>query len=186
MKATGLDNFHTIWVEYRRLWIGLASASIPFFAAFSGVAPPWPRQIALLTAVFQLMVVMYVYQTQSRSPRDTVTRNMRWSALLFSTAFFIYLFIFSTFAIYIPGRHEYLVVGFECTEKASETYGSSCPFLGLRELAEAQYDEFVLWTRFSISTTRTVLTAMWCLFFVGLSAFIGQFIVFQKRQSRSK
>jgi hypothetical protein len=183
MKGSGLDDFRRVWSEFRRLWVGLASASVPFLAAFSGVTPPWPKHIALLTAVFQLMAIMYVYQTQLRASRREVSRNMRWSAIIFCVAFFLYLFVFSQFAIYIPGRDEYLIVGFECTKKATEAYPGACSSLGLNELARARYDEFELWTRFSISATRVALTAMWCLFFVGLSVFVGEFIVFQKRQS---
>src|SRR5258708_4108786 len=135
MSRSGLDDFHETWSEYRRLWIGVASASIPFVAAFSGVTPPWPKHIAPLTAVVQLMVIIYVYQTQARASRDAVTRRMRRNAVLFAVSFFLYLFIFSQFAIYIPGRNEYLVTGFQCSTKAAETYSALCPFLGLNELA---------------------------------------------------
>lgn len=182
MSQTGLQDFNSTWKEYRRLWLGLASASIPFVAAFSGVAPPWPKYIAPLTAVFQLLVVMYVYQTQINFSKEAVTKKMRGAAFIFALPFFVYVFVFSQFAVFIPGRGEYLVTGFQCTNKALQLYADICPYLGLNELGDARYNEYELWTRSSISTTRTGLLALWCLFFVGLSAFIGSFIVFQRRR----
>jgi hypothetical protein len=183
MTQSGLDDFRGVWKEYRRLWVGLAGASVPFVAAFSGVTPPWPPKIALLTAVIQLMVIVYVYQAHSRfSSQKSVTRGMRVSAILFVLSFFFYIFLFSQFAIFIPSREEYLIVGYQCSQRALDVYRDSCPSLGLTELSAAQYDEFVLWTRFSISSVRIALVALWFLFFVGLSAFIGEFIVYQRRQ----
>jgi hypothetical protein len=187
--TTGLDDFKSVLKEFRSLSIWAGASSIPFVAAFAGVTPPFPKNIEYITAVCQLLVMMYMYQVFTRASAATTRRIMSLLLAASTVMFFAYLFLFSQFTIRIPGMRDVtgmsdvIIIGYQCSPRALEAYGEACPFLGIQELKGAQYNEFELWTKFSLSTMRTVLTSLWCLFFAALAAFVGQFLVFQRRRT---
>jgi hypothetical protein len=183
--TTGLDDFKSVLAEFRSIsvWAGVSSVSIPFVAAFAGVIPPWPPHIEYITAVFQLLAIIFMYQLFSDSPRTIASKNIKRLSLFVFVIFFVYLFLFSLFTIHITEEGVYLIIGYQCTEKAVQVYRDACPFLGLQELQNALYDEFALWTKLSVSIVRMVITLLWCLFFIGLSALIGQFLIFQRARN---
>jgi len=179
---TGLDEFKSVLKEFRSvsIWAGISSVAVPFLAAFAGVIPPWPTGIEYITAVFQLLGIMFVYQMYGESAGAQVNRNIRILSIFAFVSFVVYLLAFSQFSIYIPSRNAYVMIGYACTTKAATVYGDACPFLNLDALKNSLYDEFDLWTKSSISIVRTALTALWFAFFISLSAFVGQFLIFQK------
>jgi hypothetical protein len=94
----------------------------------------------------------------------------------------VYIIAFSIFTIYIPQAKRSIVIGFICKPNAMTVFGDRCPFLDLGDLAGVSYDEFELWTRASIALVRAGLVSLWFLFFICLSALIGQFLVYQMRR----
>ncbi|MEI8698160.1 hypothetical protein [Mesorhizobium sp. ISC15] len=180
--ATGLDSFKEVLAEYRSLalWAGVSSVSIPFFAAFAGVAPPWPNRIALMTAVFQLIGLILSFQLYYSAKRRVVTKAIIVMTLASCILLLLYIFLFSIFAVSVGGAQKYIIVGYECTTKAAATYGKECQGIGYEELRAAQFNEFVIWTRMSIAVVRTALTSIWLAFFLSLSSVIALFLVFQR------
>ncbi len=64
-------------------WAAGGSVALPFIASFIAIIPPWPAGLNVMTAVFQLLALILVFQAYKRSSRAEVTRNI---ALLFAGA----------------------------------------------------------------------------------------------------
>jgi hypothetical protein len=84
-----------------------------------------------------------------------------------------YLVIFSTFTIYVPDGGRSIVTGFRCSQEAMRVFSDACPFLGLEALAGVAHDEFVLWTRSSITTVRVLLSSLWLIGFSALAVLVA-------------
>src|SRR5262245_32962590 len=188
-SMTGLEDFKRLLREFRTLSLSIAggSAVLPFIAWFASVIPPFPPGLNIMTAVFQLVSLAFVYQKYLGSSRSRITRNMEILFVLLGLIIIVYMVTFSLLTIYIPDGKRSIVVGFQCTPDALtiKEYRDKCPSLGLEELAGVAYDEFVLWTRSSIAINRAILIALWLSFFVCLSMLLGQFLVFQMKRKVS-
>jgi hypothetical protein len=180
---SGLDDFKSLLDEFGKMsaWAAGGSVALPFIASFISIIPPWPASLNVMTAIFQLLALILVFQAYKRTPRAKVTRNI---ALLFAACFLIivvYVVLFSLFTIHVPQASRSIVVGYECLANAKRVYGADCPFLNLDQLASASYDEFLLWTKPSIAVMRAIFIVLWFLFFICLAALIGKFLVYQMR-----
>jgi len=179
--VTGLDDFKAVLKEYSNLaiWVAGGSVALPFIASFLSIIPPWPKGLDVITAIFQLLTLILVFQTLSGSSRRKVSRNV---IILFVACFvtiLAYIVVFISFTIYVPAAKRYIVVGYSCTSDAARVYTDTCPDLGYSALAGVAFDEFRLWTKGSITLVRTGLIGIWFVFFVSLSALVGSFLVFQ-------
>jgi hypothetical protein len=181
---TGLDEFKELLKEFRNLsvWAAGGSVVLPFIASFISVIPPFPSGLNVMTAVFQLVSLVFVYQRYSRSPRQVVTRNIGVLFVVLFITIIAYMILFSLFTVYVPPAKRSIVIGYQCTNEALTVYREKCPFLNLQELASVAYDEFELWTKFSVALTRALLVALWFFFFICLAALLGKFLVFQMRK----
>ncbi|MBY5658299.1 hypothetical protein [Rhizobium leguminosarum] len=179
----GLEEFRRVLKEYSSLalWAAGGSVIIPFVASFLSIIPPWPPRLDVITAVFQLLFLVFSYQNFKGSNKKRATRYI--NLCIFGCIFSIvtYILLFSNFTIFIPEKDNYIVVGYRCTTEALEIkdYAGKCPFLERDELKAASYVEHKLWTRGSISVVRTALIAIWFVFFSFLATALGVFIVFQ-------
>jgi hypothetical protein len=182
--VTGLDDFKELLKEFRGLsmWAAGGSVVLPFIASFIAVIPPWPNGLNVMTSVFQLVALIFVYQAYSGSKRATITRNIGILAVAMFVIILAYMILFSILTIYVPEAKRSIVVGYECLPSAKVVFGSKCPFLDLQDLAGVAYDEFLLWTRSSIALNRSLLIALWFVFFICLAALIGKFLVFQMKR----
>ena len=180
---TGLDEFKRVLKEFKNLslWAAGSSLIIPFVASFLSIIPPWPLGLNIITAVVQLVTLIVVYQAFSEL-RLRITRNIKMLAITGLGLLLAYMAIFAMFTIYIPQAHRSIVIGYECSNEALKIFKEKCPFLTVDDLATAAFDEFLLWTRGSITTIRIVLLGLWLALFIGLGLLIGQFLIFQMRR----
>ncbi|TAX63339.1 hypothetical protein ELI00_37485 [Rhizobium ruizarguesonis] len=187
---SGLDDFKQILKEYRglALWAAGGSVAIPFVASFLSVIPPWPKGLDIITSVFQLLALIFAYQNFHGRSRRVATKAINRSIFGVALSIIFYLFMFSNFTIYVPETKQYIVIGFQCTDEAMyiPEYAQKCPYLEREDLKGANYVEHKLWTRSSISITRTILLSLWFLFFSFLATAIGVFLVFQIRESTQR
>jgi hypothetical protein len=183
--TTGLDDFKQLLKEFRglSLWAAGGSVVLPFVASFIAVIPPWPNGLNVMTAVFQLVALIFVFQRYSGTKRATITRNIGILAGAMFVIILGYMVLFSILTIYVPEAKRSIVIGYECLPDAKQIFAAKCPFLDLGDLAGAAYDEFLLWTRLSIALTRSLLIAFWFMFFICLAMLIGQFLVFQMKRT---
>jgi hypothetical protein len=176
----GLDDFKQVLAEFGNLslWAAGASVVFPFIASFLSIIPPWPVGLNVITAVIQLVTLIVAYQTFSRN-NQRITRNIKWLAVLGLFLLLSYMSLFTLFTIYIPPAHRSIVIGYECLSDAQRVFGSKCPFLTIDDLSGAVFDEFLLWTKFSVTVIRVLLVALWFSVFICLALLIGQFLIYQ-------
>jgi hypothetical protein len=148
-QLTGLDQFKLLLSEFRNLslWAAGGSVVLPFIASFISVIPPWPSGLNIMTAIFQLVSLMFVYQSYFGASRRTITKNMGLLSISAFVIILVYMMIFTIFTIYVPQAHRSMVIGYACTDDAFKVFGSKCPLLDLNALASVAYDEFMLWTK---------------------------------------
>ncbi len=184
----GLVGFKDLLREFRGLssWAVGGSMAVPFAAALASLSPPWPPAIVLLTAIAELVALIYVYQFLKTARRQTVNRILVLSGLLLAVFGAVYLVAVSLYTYQVPISSERFVKGYQCTPDAAAVFRDKCPDLGLDELKTAEYDADRLWTARSIAVTRIAIVALWLASFIALSVLVGGFLVYQMGESRVK
>lgn len=177
-----MEEFFEVLRNYRKLgvWAVGGSAGIPFVSGLIGMEPPSPSGIIVITAIFQFVIIMFVFQSQYRLSRRKVTKHMFISLLLFIFLILAYVFYYQLFVIEAPGEQR-IVAGLACTTDALKIYPDNCPFLTISELEDARFRETQLWTPISLAFSNFLLIVLWSASFINLSWSVSSFLVFQSK-----
>lgn len=177
----GLVGFKELLEEFRGLsvWAVGGSVAVPFAAALAALSPPWPPSIVLVTAVAELVALIYVYQFLKKAKRKSINTILAASGLLLVVLGAVYLVAVSLYTYEVPTTKERLVKGYRCTSEALAVFKDKCPDLGLDELKTDEYDAYRLWTAGSITASRLTIVGLWLAAFVALSVLVGSFLVYQ-------
>jgi hypothetical protein len=177
----GLVGFKELLKEFRGLsiWAAGGSVAVPFAASLVSLSPPWPPAIVLVTAVAELVALIYVYQFLKTARRRTINRIIAAGGLILVLLGAAYLVAVSLYTYEVPTTKQRFVKGYVCTEEAAAVFQKKCPDLGIDDLATAEYDAGRLWTSRSIAVTRLAIVSLWLAAFVALSVLVGSFLVYQ-------
>lgn len=177
----GLVGFKELLHEFKglSLWAVGGSMAVPFAAALTSLSPPWPRSIVLVTAIAELVALIYVYQFLKSAKRKVINKIVTVSGLFLIVFGAVYLAAVSLCTYEVPTTKERFVKGYVCTPDAIAVFKDKCPNLGLDELKTAEYDADRLWTERSIAITRLAVVGLWLGTFVALSVLVGSFLVYQ-------
>jgi hypothetical protein len=177
----GLVGFKELLKEFRGLsvWAVGGSVAVPFAAALAALSPPWPPAIVLVTAVAELVALIYVYQFLKKAKRRTINRIIVTGGLALVVLGGVYLAAVSLYTYEVPTTKERFVKGYVCTEEAASVFTQKCPDLGIDELKTAEFDADRLWTSRSIAATRMAIVGLWLAAFMALSVLVGSFLVYQ-------
>jgi hypothetical protein len=177
----GLVGFQELLKEFRGLsvWAVGGSVAVPFAAALAALSPPWPPAIVLVTAVAELVALIYVYQFLKTARRRTINRIIAAAGFALVIVGAVYLTAVSLYTYEVPTTKQRFVKGYMCTEEAAAVFKQKCPDLGPDELKTAEYDADRLWTSRSIAVTRLTIVGLWLGAFVALSVLVGSFLVYQ-------
>src|SRR5262249_42069341 len=90
---SGLAGFKDLLKEFRGLsaWTVGAGVAVPFAAALASLAPPWPPGVVLVTAVVELVALVFVYQFLKLARRRTINWVLSISAAVLVPAGIAYL-----------------------------------------------------------------------------------------------
>ena len=180
---TGLKDFRSYFTSFISLvGAGVASTALVLVTALIGLSPPWPTAIVQITAVAQLLVLIFVYQHLNRSGRKVVSRYMKMNLALLLIFFIGYLSSHSLFVYDLPNG-DGAVRGINCTDNAKILYSSSCPLLEEVQIADAEYEDDRLWTPLGLLLSRLILLIGWIGSFVCLVNIFAAFVAFQRRQA---
>jgi len=179
--VSGLDEFKKLLAEFRGLsaWAVGGAVAVPFAAALVDFSPPWPPGIVLVTAVVELIALVFVFQFLKSAKRRSINRALIVSTAGLSIASVVYLILLSLYTYRVPTTGERFVKGYNCTPEAKAIFKDHCPDLGLDELRTAEYEAERLWTRRSLTLMRVTLVILWSAAFILLSLTLGAFIVYQ-------
>ena len=185
---SGLVGFKELLKEFRGLsiWAVGGSVAVPFAAALVSLSPPWPPAIILVTAIAELVALIYVYQFLKSGRRKSINRILAASGLMLALLGAVYLTAMSLYTFQVPTTKQRFVKGYECTPEASAVFKGKCPDLGLDELKTAEYNADRLWTARSIAATRMAIVALWLASFLALSVLVGSFLVYQMQVPPAK
>jgi ABC-type xylose transport system permease subunit len=177
----GLVGFKELLKEFRGLsvWAVGGSVAAPFAAALAALSPPWPPAIVLVTAVAELIALIYVYQFLKKARRRTINRIIAAGGLALVVLGGLYLAAISLYTYEVPTTRERFVKGSVCTEEAASGFKQKCPDLRIDELKTAEFDADRLWTSRSIAATRMAIVGLWLTAFMTLSVLVGSFLVYQ-------
>jgi hypothetical protein len=103
---TGLDEFKEVLKGFRglSLWAVGAGVSAPFITAFLDVTPPWPRGIASITAIVELLTLICAFQFLGSAGRRRLNRVMIASLLAAVVTGIAYLTLFVPFHLRNPNN----------------------------------------------------------------------------------
>ncbi|WP_108520318.1 hypothetical protein [Bradyrhizobium algeriense] len=180
---SGLDRFWQLLHEYSKLslWAAGGSIVIPFVASFLSIIPPWPTGLNIITSVIQLASLAISYQSASNKA-GKVAFNMKILGAVGFALVLVYMFLFTTFTIFVPQAQRSIVIGYECLPDALKVFnGRSCLSLNVDDLATVAFDEFLIWTKTSVAVIRAVLVGVWLSLFVVIASLLGQFLAYQMK-----
>jgi hypothetical protein len=154
-------------------WIIITTAALPLLAAAIGLAPPWPRGAAAMTAIIGAFATGLVYHLVKER---MINRLMRLAALALPITACGYLAAMSFFTFQTPTTKEHWAKGFVCTADAVAVYRDKCPNLGIDELRATEYQAERLWTSQSVTVVRVALVVLWMGIFVSVAIILGSFL----------
>lgn len=177
---SGLGDFGRVFKDVKTLWAWMAvAASVPLLANLAGLAPPWPSAIAYLTAIFEILMLIWAYHNFKGAGKIIIGKIINIGIPVLFVLLIGYLYVFSNFTYEIEGTGELGIRGYECTEKALRLYSEECPYIKPDNIKKAEWDPTILWTGDSISVVRTMLVTFWILVFIVLTSILGAFVVRQ-------
>jgi hypothetical protein len=176
-----LRDFRTFFQDFLGLIVGgVASTALVLVTALLDLAPPWPPALVQLTALAQLIALIFVYQHFRRAGRIRTGRLMRRAGLVLAVFATFYLAGHSLLVFEMPnGEHD--MRGLQCSADALAVYGGACPFLPTDLIAEAEFTADRLWTPLGLLATRLIMLAAWIVLFSSVVVLIGVFVVYQRR-----
>lgn len=155
---------------------GIFGALVGYFVELT---PPWPDYVTPITCAVVLLVFMYVFLSYRRTSRLRARRDFLRAALCLVTFLIVYLFFDSTFVFEANASDVRLVTGYRCTIEAAEQF-ANCPFLTLDQVASAQFDPDLLWTKSSLSIVRLAIFLNWIGFFCSFVFAVALFVLYAK------
>jgi hypothetical protein len=174
--------FRTLLKGFRNLGILGVGAGVPFAASLASLSPPWPPGIVGATAIVELVTLVLLYHNLHNASRRVTTFFLSMGAVCFGIFCVAYLAGLSLMTFTIPASGERFNKGFECTQNAFLVFGRKCPWLGMDELASAEYEAERLWTLRSILVSQVGLVGTWTCAFVALATILGAFLVSHNQQ----
>lgn len=182
-KFSQLDDF----IVHLREFIGLVGAalgstSLVLVTPLLGIAPPWPGPIIPITAIGQLIVLLFTFHLLSGASKHRVSSIMKGSLLALVVSFPIYLFLFSILVFEMPNG-DGGIRGIYCSRDALVLYLDNCPLLTSNQIARGNFDSERLWTIPGISISRLALLFFWINSFISLVYILSSFAVFHRSRS---
>lgn len=163
------------------LAFGGSAATIPLFASFLSLQPPWPPAIGPVSTAAVLVAALVAWEWTREASVPGRRRLILTSAAATAVGLLLYLYLYSEFVDTIPHSSMRVVRGYECTADAKLVYRSACPNLPTDALQGAEWESTDLWTRASVTNVRIGLATAWLAFTFGLAFVVGGIVAGRER-----
>lgn len=137
--------------------------------------------MVLMTAVLELLVVLYAFHFLSKGSKRTVSRVLAITAPLLIVSGIAYFYLLSTYTYSVPRSDLRLVKGTTCTANALAVYADRCPNLGEPELRRVEWEAAELWTADSIAQMRVMIVIAWAAMYIAIASAISAFLCVHMR-----
>src|ERR1700752_75635 len=185
MPQNGLQEFREILSDVKSLttWAIGGVVARPLVDLVLHTGPPWPKGVAVITSMVELISLMFVFHFWTGKNQKAISFRLTLSFMILLIGFFGYLFLFASYTFVNPATSARYAKGFVVKPEVA----AMVPDL-IRTpeaaLAGLEYREEEVWTGGSIVAVRIVLLAVWLLTFGSIAAFIGTFVLAQRRRRR--
>lgn len=182
----GLADFRNFFTSFVGLIAaGVATTALVLVTALVGIAPPWPTAIVQITAISQLLALIFVYQKLSRAGRSRIEKRMQVNLVVLVALAILYLGLHSVLVFAMPNG-ELGARGIICSANAATLYPDSCPLLERVQISTAEFESDRLWTPLGLTISRLGLLVAWVGAFACLVNVVAAFVVFQRRQPKPR
>lgn len=186
LKMSGLTDFRRFFTSFVGLiGAGVATTALVLVIALVGIAPPWPVAIVQVTAIAQLVALIFVFQRLEKSGRTKIDTKMRNNLIFLIILALLYLTAHSLLVFAMPNG-DLGVRGVFCSQNALRLFSDSCPFLERTQISTAEFEADRLWTPIGLAVSRIGLLVAWVGAFACLVNVVAAFVVFQRRQKTGK
>jgi len=189
MAKNGIEEFKEVMADFRGVTSLVAKGAVaaPFADIIlrqfdTGVGPPWPPGVLIITSVAELLILIVVFNFFFKAKAKTLDRLMITALAALCVTFVGYLLLFSHFTEPHPKTHKLLVLGYEpVSEDMRQAFAEG--YTDAQALEENEYTPAKIWTERSITIVRVTILLAWLVAFLSLSAFIGLFVMAQRRKA---
>jgi hypothetical protein len=168
-------SFADVQVQYSKVlsWV-LLSSILPVVAGILDVAPPSPNGIVAVTTIYELVIIFIGYTVMTKI-NFLKLRKILVISLAISLLFFLpYVGFLSVFIHETPNGTK-VVSGYQCSPQAIKVFPEVCPFLGKKELKQANWEAEQLFNPVSIAIVKVSLVGLWLGFFLFISLACSSF-----------
>lgn len=189
MATNGIEEFKEVMADFRSVTSLVAKGAVaaPFADIIlrqfdTGIGPPWPPGVLIITSIVELLVLMVIFNFFFRAKAKTLDKLMVAALIALCITFVGYLLLFSHFTEPHPKTHKLMVSGYEpVSEDMRQAFAEG--YTNEQALEENEYTPAKVWTKRSITNVRVGILLAWLVAFGSLSAFIGLFVMAQRRKT---
>lgn len=177
---SGLSDFRNYFTSFLGVAAaGVASSAFVLAASLIGISPPWPKGILQITAITQLIVLVFVYQKLQGASRRRIEGRMNLALVCLLLTFPCYMALHSLLIYNMPNG-DMGMRGLVCTVEAKRIFIDSCPFLQSEQISTGTYEAERFWTPLGLLSSRMAILTLWISAFVSLVNLLAAFVVFQR------
>lgn len=187
MQRNGIEEFKEVMADFRSL-TSLAvkgAIAVPFADLFlrqfdSGISPPWPSGILIITSLAELLSLVFAFNFFFQATKRKLNHLMIASLVVLCLSFVGYLYLHSSFTHQHPKTKQSMVLGYQpLNEDIRQALRSD--YTTAQILEENEYSPTKIWTEESITQIRIGIFLIWLISFASFSFFIALFVISQRR-----
>lgn len=180
---TGLEDFGELIRGYKGVLAAtLGGALLALISEFSGIVPPFPEGVVQITAIFQLLILIVVFQIIDKRSKKFVDRHIIISLIIFVFILLTYLLILNIFTYSDPDG-EIKLKGLICTDRAQLYFEGACLFISDAQVTASGGIEGDIWTDLGRDLAGMIVLVLWLVMFSSVSYAVAVFANFQRKRS---
>lgn len=183
ITPTGMSEFKDVIADFGQL-SSLALKGVvaaPWIDLWLRLGPPPAKSMALLTSLFQFVVVIWGFHFWSTIDVQKLNGRMKIALCMFCVGLVSSLFLMSMYTVSPGAGRERVIEGWAVRSDVGPVLSSS--YTAEQALRDSEYDPASVWTAESVATMRMLITALWLVTFASLAGYLTAFIMLQRRHT---
>lgn len=183
MPRTGLDEFRDVITDYKTTisWVVKGAITAPLADFVLHIGAPWPAGVPIITSVTELIILISIFHFWRGKSQKVFKRLMIGALIVLVISFAAYLYLFDSYTFVNPAKSKRYAKGFVVRDEIQNLIPRQIESVDAA-LRGAEYEAGSVFTESSLTAARLALLASWLVLFASLSAFIGTFVLAQRRR----
>lgn len=182
MATSGMSEFKSVIADFRQLGSlalkGVVTA--PWVDLLVKIGPPPAQVVALLTSLFEFVVILWGFHFWSGMDGGKLNRRMKVALAMFCVGMLASLMLLARFTV-SPGKgRERVIEGWTVRADVKPIINSS--YTPEQALRDSEYDPDQVWTSTSVAAMRVLITGLWLATFASFAGYLTAFIMQHRRQ----